>query len=62
MFFLPHSVQTGAGAHPASYTMGIGRESGWDVKLTTYVNPVLRSRMAELYPPLPVCLHGVVLN
>jgi hypothetical protein len=27
-----HSIQTGSGAHPATYTVGTGDSFGWDVK------------------------------
>jgi hypothetical protein len=50
-FSLPHSVQTGSGAHPISYPMGEA-----DLHL------VPRSRMVELYLHSPICLHGIVLN
>jgi hypothetical protein len=59
-FSLPHSVQTGSGVHPASYTMDI-RESGWGVNLTTHLHRVPRSRIMEIYNS-PICLHGIVLN
>jgi hypothetical protein len=33
-----------------------------EVKLTTHLHLVLRSRMIELYDHSPICLHGIVLN
>jgi hypothetical protein len=47
--------------------MCIGRLFSWgqigrDVKLTTSLHLVPRSRMVELYLHSPMCLHGVVLN
>jgi hypothetical protein len=39
-FSLLHSVKTGSGAHPASYSMGIEgsprKESNWEKKVTTH--------------------------
>jgi len=35
--------------------------SGQDVKLTTHIQPVPRSRIHGAISPLPRCLHGVVL-
>jgi hypothetical protein len=32
------------------------------MKLTTHLQPVLRSRKRGSIHPLPICLHGVVLN
>jgi hypothetical protein len=50
--FVPlHSVQTESGA-----------QSGRDVKLTTHVQLVQRSRNVELYLYSPICLHGIVRN
>jgi hypothetical protein len=42
-FSLHHRVQNGSGAHPTSYTMG---SSGRDVKLTTHLHLVPRSKNA----------------
>jgi hypothetical protein len=56
-FSLHHRVQTGSGAHLASYPMGTGAfslwQSGRDVKLTTHLHLVPRSRMRGAIPPLP---------
>jgi hypothetical protein len=53
-FSILHSVQTGSGAHPASYPMGTmgslaGGESSIDMKLTIHHHLMPRSRMVELY-------------
>jgi hypothetical protein len=66
-FCLLHSVQTGSGAHPASCTMGMGSfflrgKAAGDVKVTSHLHLVPKSRMVELYPHFPIQLHGVVLN
>jgi hypothetical protein len=55
---LLHGVQTGSGAHPASYIMGIegsfpGDKSGCCVKLTTHLHLMPRSRMVEIYLHFP---------
>jgi hypothetical protein len=47
-YFLPHRVQTGSGAHPATYpTSTVGsfprRQNGQGVKLTAYLHAVPRS-------------------
>jgi hypothetical protein len=52
-FLLFHSVQTGSGAHPASYSMGTGgviySEVKWPgCKLTTHLYLMPRSTMVEL--------------
>jgi hypothetical protein len=51
-FSLPHVVQTGSGAHPASYPMDMGVPSPgvkyWCLKLTTHLHLVPRSRIVEL--------------
>jgi hypothetical protein len=56
-FSLHHRVQTGSGAHPASYPMGTrdsfpGGWSGRGVNLTTHLHLVPRSRMRGAIPPL----------
>jgi hypothetical protein len=62
-----HSVQTGSGAHPTSYTVRTrgsvprGIVAG-GAKLTIHLHLVPRSRIVELYLHYPTCLHGVVLN
>jgi hypothetical protein len=55
---LYHRVQTGSGAHPASYPMVIRR----GVKLTTHLHLVPRLRIRGTIPPFPIRLHGVVLS
>jgi hypothetical protein len=60
-FSLHYSVQTGSGAHPASYTMGTGGSfprSGMDVKLTHLLNRMPRSEMVELYFHSPIRLEA----
>jgi hypothetical protein len=57
-FSLDHHDQTGSGAHPASYQMGIRGsfprgKAAQDVKLTTQLQLVRRSRMRGAIPPLP---------
>jgi hypothetical protein len=65
-FSLLNSVQTGSGAHPASYLMCIGGpflegKAAGGLKLTTRLHLVPRSKMVELYLH-PMRLYGVVLN
>jgi hypothetical protein len=62
-FSLLHVVQTGSGAHPASHPMGMGGSfsggpSSQGVKLTTHIKLVPRSSIH----PLPIRLHGVLLD
>jgi len=52
-FFSSKTVQTGSGAHPASYSVGNGFTS-WGMKLTTHPHLVLRSRMSGAAPLLPL--------
>jgi hypothetical protein len=40
----------------------LGRYSGWGVKPTTHLQAVPRSRKYGSLHPLPIRLHGVVLN
>jgi hypothetical protein len=47
-FSLLRIIQTGSEAHSASYPMGTGGLSGWDVKLTAYFHLVPWSKMVEL--------------
>jgi hypothetical protein len=66
-FSVLHGVQIGSGTHPASYPMGTGRyslrrKSGQDVKLTTHLHLMPKSRMGELYLYSPICVRCVVLN
>jgi hypothetical protein len=42
-FSLVHSIQTGSGVHPASYSMGSRGCFPGGVKLTTHLQPVPRS-------------------
>ena len=62
-------VQTGAGAHPASCTMGTGLfpgvKSGWGVTLTTLYSPygpygLYRASVPVQGCTLPVFTHGIV--
>jgi hypothetical protein len=58
-------VQTGSGAHPDSYPIGTGESfrASWversDVKLTTHLHLVPKSRMVELYLHPPYVVMGV---
>jgi hypothetical protein len=57
-FSLCHHVQTGSGAHPASYPVGIGVLGYWELsdqgmKLTIHLLLVLSLRMQGAIPPLP---------
>jgi hypothetical protein len=64
--FLLHSVQTGSGAHPASYPMSTkscfpevkrsGRQA--DHSLASSAG----AKNGGAIPLLPICLHGAVLN
>jgi len=47
------SIQTGSGAHPASYPLGTGDSFPGGVKLTTCLLLVPRSRMCGAIPPAP---------
>jgi hypothetical protein len=66
IFPLFDSVQTGSGAHTASYTMGTwdsfleGKGEG-GVELTTYLHLARKLSMAELYIYSPIRLQGVLL-
>jgi hypothetical protein len=48
---LRYRVQTGSGAHTASYSMGTGGDR--DVKLTTHFHLMPRSRMRGTIPTFP---------
>jgi hypothetical protein len=65
-FFLLYKVQTGSGAHPASYPKVTGGDfpgkSSRGVNLTTHLNLVPRSRMMELYLRPYIYLHGIEPN
>jgi len=54
---LANVVQTGSGAHPASYPTGMGYfpggKGGRGVKLATHIHLVLRSRMHGAITPFP---------
>jgi hypothetical protein len=56
-FSLHHRVQTGSGAHPASYPVGTrgfspGSKAAGGVKLITHLHLMPRSRMRGAIPPL----------
>jgi hypothetical protein len=56
-FSLHHRIQTGSGAHPASYPMGTKGSfpegwSGLDVKQTTRLHPCRGQRISVAIPPL----------
>jgi hypothetical protein len=56
---LLHSVQTGFGAHSASYTMGTGGLFPWGQRGSKDLYLALRSRMVELLiPPSPYVFTG----
>jgi hypothetical protein len=65
-FSLFHIVQTGPGAHAASFPMGVGplsqgvKRSGREVHHSLHLVP--RSRVVELYLHSLICLHGMMLN
>jgi hypothetical protein len=52
-FPLRQRVQTGSGAHPASYPVGAGGNTAGGVKLTTRLHLTPRLRMCGAIPPLP---------
>jgi hypothetical protein len=61
-----HSVQNGTGAHPVSYTIGSGgsvpglKRPGREANHSHPSTAEVQNGMAV--PPLPIRLHGVVLN
>jgi hypothetical protein len=69
-FSLLHSVQTGSGAHPASYPMGTGdslpqegggvQRQGYEAHHTPPSSAEVKK--VELYLHSPICLHGIVFN
>jgi hypothetical protein len=63
---LLHSFQTRSGAHSDSNPMGswvsFPGYSCRNVKLTTHLHLMPRSRMMELYLHYRICFHGLVLN
>ena len=58
------SVQTGPGAHPASYTMGTGSFAGvkvWDAALSTHPESSTEVKeRVELYLYSPLGLRGLI--
>jgi hypothetical protein len=56
-FFLRYHVQTGSGAHPASYEMGTGGEADHSPPFSAEVKDAWRCTSTP-----PVRLHGVVLS
>jgi hypothetical protein len=57
-FSLHHCVQNGSGSHPASYPMGTrgsfpGSKAARDMKLTTHLHLVLRSKNEWSYTSTP---------
>jgi hypothetical protein len=66
-FSLLRNVKTESGAHPASYTMGIGGCFSPGVKRPVHEadRPPLSSAEVNVCgakPPLTILLHGIVLN
>jgi hypothetical protein len=67
-FFFHHRVQTGSGAHPASYPNGTsgslpGGKAAWGLKLTSHLHVVPRSKNEWSYISTPpIRLHGVALR
>jgi hypothetical protein len=64
--FLLHSVHTGSGTHPASYPIGTGCSSP-GVKRPVREPDHSPPASAEVkndgaIPPLPIRLHGIMLN
>jgi hypothetical protein len=59
-----HRVQTGSGAHPASYPVGTGdfflgvKRPGREADHSPHLVP--RLRVGGSIPPLTHCLHGVM--
>ena len=57
-FLLLYNVQTGSGAHPASYSMGTAtlswEYSGQGVKFTTHLHQQLRLRMSAALTLVPL--------
>jgi hypothetical protein len=70
-FFSSPQRPDDSGAHPASYPVGIGGGGGRGrfppgyssrgVKLTTPPSSA-EVKKGGAIPPLPICLHGVVIN
>jgi len=52
-FSLHHCIQTGCGAHTASYSMGTGRDVSPGVKLTTHFHLVSKLRIPGAIISLP---------
>jgi hypothetical protein len=57
IFSLRHRAETGAGAHPASYPMGIGGEADQSPPSS----PEVKNAWSSTCTP-PIRLHGVVLS
>jgi hypothetical protein len=59
-------VQTGSGANPASYPMGMGTFSPGVKRPGREANHSLPSsaevKNGGAIPPRPICLHGIMLN
>jgi hypothetical protein len=67
-FYIFHSIQTGSGAHLASYPMDTrgsfhgGKAAGVSNWTFIDLNVVLRSRMLEIYLTFSLRRHVIVLN
>jgi hypothetical protein len=64
IFFLPHSVQSGSGVHPASYPMGT-RDSFPGVNRTgcePYHSPTSSAKIKNAWSYTSIPLRGVVLS
>jgi hypothetical protein len=62
-FSLFYSVQTGSAAHPASYPMSSGAYSQQPGREADNSPPSsIEVKNDGVIPPLPICLHSVILN
>jgi hypothetical protein len=68
-YFLCHCIQTGSGAHPTSYPIGIRKEAlfpkiKWSGHEANHLSPSIMKvmNMWSCISTLPICLHSVVLN
>jgi hypothetical protein len=66
-FPLVHVVQTNFGVQTASYQIGnvdlfLAGKAAWDVKLTTQLRLMSRSKMVELYLHSLISFHCKVFN
>lgn len=61
-FYLLRSVQIGCGAHRVSCLMGNVGSSPGSKALIADLRLVPRLRMRGAFPPLPIILHGMVVN